>query len=211
MCYTTLMALRHPRTAAEIIQRCIMAARLWLLQDEESGFHSIWSQLAYQVVASGPHRRLLYKLLEKNQRHGTDKVANCWIYVARQQYPEFDEAYQAIFGDPLQIPSYPQFKKMVKIGWDEVITDSSNWDKFPGCFDVIYRLTFLYDLQQLIDAGTVHNSLTMKDALALHDQQKTKDREEEDRMRQERHMRMLDSNLRQQAKDEVIAEVLQTM
>jgi hypothetical protein len=171
------------RSAAEIMHEAILAAKLVSLENLEAdhdyipgdspwdedaprdrqGFvlgQRIWDIVAYRRdgqgrVVGGPERRKLYENIEKRRISIAQEF--------KQAYPEFAAAYDAIFGDPFRIPSYPHFMKLVKIGRTPDLTAPALWDKLPDSFECIYQLSLLNDdVGMLLANATITKETSLK-------------------------------------------------
>lgn len=170
----------------------------------------IWNMISYRRdehggTMGGPERRKLYEDIEK----GRFRIAQEF----KKAYPEFAKAYDAIFGDPLRIPSYPHFMKLVKIGRDPDLTDPMLWDKLPDSFECIYQLSLVRDdVGMMLADGTITKKTSLKairrlrrkcDKAAAREEQQKRDQNCEELQR--RFNAKLEDSLRQTVLKEMYA------
>jgi hypothetical protein len=161
------------QTAAQILTEALMAAQL--VNFGHDGDFTAWYR------ASGGQQRKFYEALEKGMIRRIDPK---W---KESQHPDFIAAWEAIFGDPLRIPSYGHFRKMIRMARSRIFTDPANWDRLPDSFDAIYYLSFLANetLIELLNSGAVCKTTSLERVKELRaDYQKLQQQIEEKTLQQ---------------------------
>ena len=194
------------RTADEIMHDAMAAAKL-VDFTVQNGYDPLWRQIAedtYRVVG-GPRTRRLYDQFASGQRKFMPRFLD--------DNPEFREAFETIFGDPLRVPSYGHFRKLVKIGRDEFLTDPDLWEFLPDSFEAIYQLTLVNDdVGMLLCGGDwITKNTSLKEVIRLrHERNKEVEeytkRVEIERNLQEIYGRRCDEVLREMF-DEFVANL----
>jgi hypothetical protein len=153
------VAARQAKTAARIMHEAILAHQLVSTTDLGTG-ERVWKLMARRDPGG-----FRIDHFEGNKIYEEAEKSSKIIAEYRNTYPAFGKAYQAIFGDPLNIPSYGHFRKLVKLASNPVLTDPKNWHRLPDFFGALYQLSFCgLHVQAGIDEGKITKSMTPKQA-----------------------------------------------
>jgi hypothetical protein len=159
------VATRQAKTAAMIMYEAILAHRLVFTTDLSTG-ERVWKIMARHDPGGFRIDHFEGSKIYEEVEKGLKMVAEC-----RDRYPAFAEAYEAIFGDPLNIPSYGHFRKLVKLARNPVLNNPENWNNLPDSFGALYQLSFCGILVQAgIDEGKITKSMTPKQAIRFRRQ-----------------------------------------
>jgi hypothetical protein len=142
--------------------RAAMAALLVNYTDDEH--HRIWSSFKVNWPGHATARSTRRQLYERTAK-GESEIKEQY----RTQHPSFGAAYDAIFGDPFDTPSYSRFRKFVAMGSHRVLADPVNWDRLPDSVEAIYQLSFIGqdDLAALVNSDSVYKRMSVSAAKQL--------------------------------------------
>lgn len=150
-------------------------------------------------------RKRYYQKLEKEPFDPYNRLIDPEL---RRRHPEFAEAYDAIFGDPLQIPSYGYFMRLVQIG--RVFDDPATWDKLPDSFEAIYQLSLNPDLEDFSETDQ-NFKLSIKEAVALRQQQENEERIREQEAKRPAMLKAIEAGIRRFVMNKLIEDYLANM
>ena len=141
------------------MQAALLAHRLVFTTDLRTG-DRVWKIMASHDPGAFRIEHFQRRKVYKDTEERSNMVAKYG-----DQYPEFGIAYEAIFEDPLNIPSYGHFRKLVKLAKSPALTDPKNWPLLPDSFGALYQLSFCGVLVQAgIDEGKITKAMTPRQA-----------------------------------------------